>query len=393
MRRRLIPIVVFLAATLAVSASTANKPARTSAVDPNRLVVHEWGTFTSVAGVNGTAIEWTPLLASADLPCFVDKVAMGPKASLPALVRMETPVLYFYTQQDTTVDVRVRFRQGAITEWYPRADVSPMKLDPQVLRNPSLVGRIDWNGVKVRPRADESYPVEPGENHYYAARATDAAPLQVGHQREKLLFYRGVGMFAPPVAAWIAADGQVVLQSNSGRRIGDVALFENRRGIISYRLLNAGGTNVTLPFPSAPASLAGLRASLVRLLESHGLYEPEAKAMVETWRDSWFEEGTRIFYLAPREVVDEILPLEISPAPAATERLFVGRIELLRKEAVEEIRTAILQRNAGPIARRGRFVLPLLDRIAEVDQRSHNAVLRDLAWVYAAAVRPAPSCR
>jgi hypothetical protein len=34
----------------------------------------------------------------------------------------------------------------------------------------------------------------------------------------------------------------------------------------------------------------------------------KAAAMVETWRDSWFEEGTRLFYFLPQVTVDRILP-------------------------------------------------------------------------------------
>ena len=34
---------------------------------------------------------------------------------------METPVIYFYSKEPQTVDVRVDFPQGIITEWYPQA--------------------------------------------------------------------------------------------------------------------------------------------------------------------------------------------------------------------------------------------------------------------------------
>jgi hypothetical protein len=50
--------------------------------------------------------------------------------------------------------------------------------------------------------------------------------------------------------------------------------------------------------------------------------------MVDTWRDSWFERGRRIFYLVPRATIDSILPLDVKPAPASIARVFVGRIEL-----------------------------------------------------------------
>jgi hypothetical protein len=36
-------------------------------------------------------------------------------------------------------------------------------------------------------------------------------------------------------------------------------------------------------------------------LVEFGLYRKEAEPMVETWRDSWFEEGIRLFYIVPRE--------------------------------------------------------------------------------------------
>jgi hypothetical protein len=41
------------------------------------LTVHEWGTFTAIAGTDGRAIEWLPLglprfPASTDLPKFVE---------------------------------------------------------------------------------------------------------------------------------------------------------------------------------------------------------------------------------------------------------------------------------------------------------------------------------
>src|SRR5262245_29539267 len=73
------------------------------------LTVHEWGTFTSVAGREGTAVEWMPAGGPTDLPCFVNLSGAGPKGLAPfaqggrtnrATVRMETPVLYFYAPHE-----------------------------------------------------------------------------------------------------------------------------------------------------------------------------------------------------------------------------------------------------------------------------------------------------
>src|SRR5205809_6439023 len=49
---------------------------------PN-VTVHEWGTFTSVAGMDGEAVEWLPLEGQTDLPSFVDRSCFTLKSSLP----------------------------------------------------------------------------------------------------------------------------------------------------------------------------------------------------------------------------------------------------------------------------------------------------------------------
>src|SRR5436853_2363196 len=80
----------------------------------DNLIVHEWGTFTSIAGKNGVALEWRPLNGASDLPKFVHTMQEGvsglrhgsTKADLTALVRMETPVLYFYSPNETDVSVK-----------------------------------------------------------------------------------------------------------------------------------------------------------------------------------------------------------------------------------------------------------------------------------------------
>ena len=88
--------------------------------------VHEWGTFTSVSGADGVNLSWRPLSGPPDLPSFV-YTALGKGAQdkdLPprfdklhyvAPIRMETPVLYFYSARDLEVDVKVGFPQGQVT--------------------------------------------------------------------------------------------------------------------------------------------------------------------------------------------------------------------------------------------------------------------------------------
>jgi hypothetical protein len=69
--------------------------------------VHEWDTFTSVAGENGQSLDWLPLSGPSDLPCFVERLGQGNFKSAYGMVRMETPVLYFYPLKPMAVAVRV----------------------------------------------------------------------------------------------------------------------------------------------------------------------------------------------------------------------------------------------------------------------------------------------
>ena len=94
--------IFFLCASLSGNAQKAN-------IDPG-LIAHEWGTFTSIAGETGQAVEWLPLNSPSDLPSFVEHFrGTGFKVGLGGTMRMETPVLYFYSTHDTTVDVSVSF--------------------------------------------------------------------------------------------------------------------------------------------------------------------------------------------------------------------------------------------------------------------------------------------
>ena len=42
-----------------------------------------------------------------------------------------------------------------------------------------------------------------------------------------------------------------------------------------------------------------LRNDLEAALIAQGLFPKEAQAMVATWNDSWFEEGSRLIYILP----------------------------------------------------------------------------------------------
>src|SRR5215831_12225865 len=202
---------------------------------PVPVVVHEWGTFTSIAGPDGEAVPWTPQAGPSDLPCFVVRNRFNIKGNIRGTVRIETPVIYFYAPSETRADVRVRFKGGVVTEWFPPASVTPE------FPAAGATGSIRWNSVAVHPELSPDFPVEPGSSHYYQARATDAAPIVSSGERERFLFYRGAGTFALPITAAVAGDGSVLVSSRSAGRIGTVVMFENRGGAIATTVFSVDG--------------------------------------------------------------------------------------------------------------------------------------------------------
>ena len=142
------------------------------------------------------------------------------------------------------------------------------------------------------------------------------------------------------VTVTVARDGRVVVSNPGGEPVGDVILFENDRRMTSYEYRRAAGDKVVFGPLSGDGEIPAPGLELERILVAHGLYSKEAHAMVETWRDSWFEPGRRIFYVVPRATIESILPLDIKPAPASIARVFVGRIELMTAQTPERFRAS-----------------------------------------------------
>jgi hypothetical protein len=410
----LAPAAVLAAATFLLANSLSP--------DPNGLTVHEWGTFTSVAAEDGSSANWDALGCKDDLPRFVRAAGYrGFKFRLNGTVRMETPVLYFYSPRAVDAKVQVAFLHGVITEWYPDAEDSiyeskglldhqgrlvhqnmysedavyptanllsaPLvNLDPLLVKLDAsmngidttlrhLVGTIAWDQVRVQPGTAPAFPFENQPSRYYAARATDAAPLAVSGQAEKFLFYRGVARLQAPLSARILPGGYVQVQNLASETVPGVILFENRGGHLGYRSAGSLTGTATLGRPSLDGSFAALRNDLQAALVAQGLFVKEAQAMIDTWRDSWFEEGARLIYLVPSQTVNSLLPLQIEPPPAQIARVFVGRIELIPPETEDAVQQALAQNDWNMLDRYSRFLGPILERMYDRDSaKAANAV-------------------
>ena len=364
------------------------------------LTVHEWGTFTSIAGKDGEAAEWSPLSSPTDLPSFVEHFRTPTfKLGLRGTVRMETPVLYFYSPQEERVSVHVSFAKGLITEWYPRASRVEPSSNPQEwsIFQGSKDGGIGWDTVTVAPSLRTEFPQEAKSSHYYAARMTSATPLSVktsaGEQQEKFLFYRGVASFQAPISATVAADGSVQIENRGSAEIPEVILFERRGERLGYWNGGPLKQETALASPELNSSVEDLARELEGILVAQGLYLDEAQAMVQTWRDSWFEEGSRLIYVVPRTFVDGILPLAIHPAPAETARVFVGRMELVTPATEKAVEAAFATKDRATLEKYGRFLEPILQTMIarETDPQRTAKLKAYLNFVYSGLVEQALS--
>jgi hypothetical protein len=339
----------------------------------NRLIVHEWGTFTSIAGIDGAALEWRPLNGASDLPTFVYQMKertkglrhnYATKNSSESLIRMETPVIYFYADRETVVSAKVDFPSGKITEWFPQAR--------------SVTTGIDWGRFTVLPNAKIALPVEQRDSHYYPARETDAGILRICGtrqiQHEKFLFYRGVGNFNPPMNVRLEGE-QLLLKNLQDAGLTQAIIFENRNGRTGYRVVDLLKNEATVQLSSVNQNQDLLEQEFEKMLIAQGLFEKEAKAMIKTWRGSWFEEGLRIFYILPRQTTDAVLPIQIEPQPTELVRVMVCRTEVITPEMEASIQTSIVNLDSPSAEKRqeakktidkyGRFAEPILKRVMQ----------------------------
>lgn len=314
------------------------------------LVVHEWGTFTSLLDNDGRTLVWTA--PPTPLPWFVQRAPLG--KTLPTLQRIETPVIYLHSDHAQDVMVEVDIPAGRHTEWYPPAAVTP---DAR---------RLSWR-VRAVPGGTAPLPGDAEAGAYARARDADAALLEsldMPDQRERFLFYRGMASFPAPLRATATASGWALANTGSDA-IGPLLVIETAAGRTRWSesppLAAGTAITVTRPESDAPAAAAwGAIGGRLRLhLTAAGLNPDEAAAMVSTWHEWGDEDGVRVLYLLPRAFADRALPLRVIPQPVAVERVLVGRAELASATRISGLRAAVLGNDWSFLAR-DRFAAPIL---------------------------------
>jgi hypothetical protein len=377
------------------------------------LVVHEWGTFLGMNASDGTVLDGMYHEEHA-LPSFVHGRSRD-QLLLPMMsIKGETPVIYFYAQEPVGVHVVVDFRRGIWTQWYPQATmVRPSLLDQAESPDRLTNGRICWYadvipaalvptevGKVLGPKPHPPAPLVPetrGDSLWNFARDVDAAFVRTidrtgktdRSEYERFLFYRGLGQSRMPMRLDARSGGSLALENEPSLGEGVRHIFvlkvENGRGAFQYRPALRPGEQATGVIPAMAdakplAEFAGAVAdALVAKLTESGLYPKEARAMVNTWKSSYFQnDGIRVLFVLPQSWTNAFIPMTITPKPRETVRVMVGRLELLSPER-EQLAEAAVHDLAGPDpARRleaygylrdqGRYVEPIVRRIAKTTQ-------------------------
>lgn len=367
-----------------------------AASDPAGLIVHEWGTFLTMSGSDGISLDGMYHEEHA-LPSFVHARSKDQLRLPMSQMKGETPVIYFYTPQVQKVQVEVGFPTGMWTQWYPQATtVRPGIVQagsPPQTRN----GNIRWN-VVVRPTdmKNGEPPATSSDALWNYARDVDAAYVTTDRQLayplseyqkssaaaewERFIFYRGLGEAPLPMQVRFGS-GRVTASTSEAEGVRHLFVLrvENGRGAYAYAPSLTAKAVLDQPVPAMSESrphddfVKRVSDDVARRLVESGLYEKEARAMVNTWASSYFKtDGVRLLFVMPQSWTDRFIPMRITPAPQQLVRVMVGRMELLdearEKRAEDAIRqlsssdATVRERAFETLRAEGRYVEPIVRR-------------------------------
>lgn len=397
--RRLFLSTVFSATLLVPHVVCAQESVPT----PANYVAHEWGTFTSMVGQDGVVLDGLHH-EEESLPAFVhdlwkvEEFAAAEGQKLPAsrvTQKMETPVIYFYTDEPRHVVASVWFHQGLMTQFYPLPSiVSPDLPEARASRvDMSKVpfSTLEWD-VDLIPKGagkPAEIPAVAQDDPWAFARMTQASYVRTRvaqdspakREAEHYLFYRGLGRWQPKVALQTANDGTATFGNQMKQAIPfALALELDERGG-RYVCCDGVAPEEQVAFALGAAAIEPDRerfartvgAIVMQALVEQGQYLDEARAMVATWTRSWFmKDGARVVYLLPREQVEEVLTLSLTPAPRELVRVLVGRLEFITRATQRRVEQALRDQGSGDAAAvaRGKAVLTSLERFLEPHLRN-----------------------
>jgi hypothetical protein len=403
-------MLMTLTALLAVSALGLGSPGG-PAPPPEKLVVHEWGTFLSVQGSDGVTLGGMVDSEEA-LPRFVmertesaqERSQTRWRSSL--FVKMETPVTYFYVDKPMIVRMKVDMTKGLLTHWYPLVSEIKPPVKKGELPAPEAGSSLDWGKFYVLPENSftkekprpELPPVGPNETWRFV-RDTDSAVVRVRTGQtapqcdaEKFLFYRGLGAFDLPLQARASGpdkDLDLVLRNRVPEPLTGLVVLKVDNGMLRWARLDDLPGNSTRPVhlesvlsAAQPLAVAipAAKQIVADTLTASGLFAKEARAMVNNWEHSYFATpGLRVLSVTPRRLVDATIPITVEPKPTELSRVMVGRLEVLTPATERSIAEAIAGLGSVDAKNRatGEARLAALGRLREPVLRRIKAMTSD----------------
>ena len=380
------------------------------------FTVHEWGTFTQVIASDGTILDGLER-EEEPLPPFVHSHA-GLQNSLIARkgfrrpvqgvnTKMETPVIYFYTDQALQAEVEVQWKGGSISQWYPQRTggetppaarpIAPVLHPDAILSNSDFTKRGGIDFTKVTTAASLGKSMSPPQiNLTKPTSSKETRPptgsipaCQMRASSPAAPNQKATFSIAESVASTAASTSPSTtpmpsrFQTPSSTTFPFALVFQNDGRTIRSKVLTDGlsaGTSLTIPdqdlndlgYVNSPWQSTVYRQMREGLVQA-GLFQDEAEGMIQTWWSSYFAKPSfngspRVFWILPTAQVDEVLPLTINPKPQKTVRVIVGRAEILRPSFEKTF--LAMDRNAQglptPIAH-DRFALAYRARIQQLE--------------------------
>lgn len=340
----------------------------------NGLAVHEWGVFRVSEDVDfanaALRAEWD------DLPAFAYGFIKG--RAVPqhwgAFEERNKPIIFFHAQEPIAVRLKIDFPGGMAGVWFPATEKPAVD---GFEKQPKTGQSLEWNlGVKQCPKGwtpkRTSAPEVPDKHWLNRTRQVTSdeifarfSPNPMDVEREKFIYYDGIF----PQRRWLkiaVAKDRVSLTSHVKHPVHDITAVD-RRGhtirISRVAKLDAGETIAQLQFKDIdPKQFAENAAeTLVKQLVAAGLFDDEAKALVDTWKARMFETpGLNLFYRLPQSEYDAAMPITIMPKPDAVIRVGLIYHSHLEPDFADRVLELVKQMDAPKFADRDAAMKKLL---------------------------------
>lgn len=282
--------------------------------------VHEWGTFTSVAGSDGILLaglqreeevlprfvhshfgfengqsvsreKLASVMKTHGYPAFTTQSkGMGRRPVTGVTVKMETPVIYFHSNTAFRAKVNVGFNGGTISQWYPARSGGETLPEPHPATDPinhpvpaeqwkidfstPYRGGIEWDVEVLSPAESRTTRVfKPLDTvNWLRARIPEANTLRTDSQEtENYLFYRGIGNFTPGLRSSISVDEVLHLENQTGGDIPYLLVFQQNAGRVSWRASGSGlksGAAMDVPEEILAHAADGFPAAVYESIEN-----------------------------------------------------------------------------------------------------------------------------